>query len=162
MDQGGAIIKIAKGIALSIVLLTLGGVLLLIGIYLGPIGGVGLYVCIPPLFIRVHPVAGLGLLLMFIGTLGIFISVSASRLEGMGANFGGLLDDGGDDAPRRRAKMRGHTGIRTGGVVFLGPIPIVWGSGQRIGRTMLYIAIVITVFLILLFILNGLMLIYGR
>lgn len=132
------------------------------GLYLGPSGSMSIYICIPPLFMRVHPVAGLGAILIFIGTMGIFMSLSASRLEGMGNRVGGIMDAEGDNPPKRRAKTTLHSGIKTGGVIFLGPIPIVWGSDRRIGRTMLYIAIVITIFLILLFILNGLMLIYGR
>lgn len=142
--------------------MALGGTLLLLGLYLGPIGSIGLYICIPPLFIRVHPVAGLGTILIFIGTMGLFMSLSAAHLAGMGAKFEGILDKEESETPRRPSKRTVQTGIKTGGVIFLGPIPIVWGSDRRIGRTMLYIAIVITIFLILLFILNGLMLVYGR
>jgi len=163
LHKGGADIKPTKGIAISIILLTLGGALLLLGLYLGPTGGISLYICIPPLFMKVHPVAGLGVILIFIGTMGIFVSLSARRLEGMGARFEDLVDEeNGYEPERRPTKMRKHHGLKTGGIIFLGPIPIVWGSDRRIGRTMLYIAMVITGFLILLFILNGLMLVYGR
>jgi uncharacterized protein (TIGR00304 family) len=46
-------------------------------------------------------------------------------------------------------------GSKFGGVVFIGPIPIVFGSGPKMGRLMLVASIVIAIFLIV-FILGAL------
>ena len=40
--------------------------------------------------------------------------------------------------------------FKTGGMIFIGPIPIVWGSDKKTSKNMWYVAIIITVILIVL------------
>jgi uncharacterized protein (TIGR00304 family) len=68
-----------------------------------------------------------------------------------------------DDAPRKassRRRTRGDQpvkakgvlgGMKGGGVVFIGPIPIVFGSGVKVTKGMLWLAIVLVLALCLLF-----------
>ena len=48
--------------------------------------------------------------------------------------------------------MRGGARVEGGGVVFLGPIPIVFGTSTRVTRAMLFLALAITLILAALFV----------
>ena len=50
------------------------------------------------------------------------------------------------------ALMRGGAHVEGGGVVFLGPVPIVFGTSTRVARAMLFLALAITLILAALFV----------
>ncbi|AWR99660.1 TIGR00304 family membrane protein [Metallosphaera hakonensis] len=81
----------------------------------------------------------LGLLLIFLGFIlvfaDIFISiVRASRVQ----------------TESREEKEERKT--EAGGIIFIGPIPIIFGTSKKIEKWMLAVALVITILLVLLFI----------
>ena len=52
-----------------------------------------------------------------------------------------------------RGAKEGGASVEGGGIVFIGPIPIVWGTTKAITKLMLVLAIVLTVALALLYLL---------
>jgi len=56
---------------------------------------------------------------------------------------------GRTDHPERRPpqqdQIRTRSNIRSGGVIFIGPIPIIWGSDKRIGYMMAVVAVILAV-----------------
>ena len=96
------------------------------------------------------PIFAAGALLFMIGIIVTFLGLSMRAAEGMAEEYG--------DAPPQPAAQPGQTprvgarpaqgGPQFGGVVFIGPIPIVFGKGQRMGKWMLVGSIVFGVLLI--------------
>jgi uncharacterized membrane protein len=78
-------------------------------------------------------------------------SVSGQKTKGDGSTKKARKLDPGTsrEAPRdsgyppTRPRRRG--GIRSGGVIFIGPIPIIWGSDKKIGFMMAIVAIILVV-----------------
>ncbi len=51
--------------------------------------------------------------------------------------------------PRQRPQTRPRGAIKTGGVIFVGPIPIIWGSDRKIAYAMAIVSVVLVmIFLI--------------
>lgn len=96
------------------------------------------------------------MLALFAGVAAFFIGISLSRISAAGyeiesVSLGGF-DVFDDDEPKEKNESKPK--VQAGGVIFLGPIPIVFGSSKKIGRTMLLVAVVITMVLVVLFLLN--------
>jgi uncharacterized protein (TIGR00304 family) len=110
---------------------------------------------IVPFFVFSDPLSVLGVLLVLFGGIGLMVSYSSSKFEfDLGYN-----DD--ETPPRtKKGRKRPKSGISSGGVVFIGPVPIVWGSNKGIGKTMIYVALGITLILVILFIINIILTIY--
>jgi uncharacterized protein (TIGR00304 family) len=91
-----------------------------------------------------------GALLFMVGVIATFFGLSMRAAEGMAEEYG--------DAPPRQAAHPDQLaqagapaprgGAEFGGVVFIGPIPIVFGKGQRMGKWMLVGSIVFGILLI--------------
>jgi uncharacterized protein (TIGR00304 family) len=92
----------------------------------------------------------LGAVSLFAGVLLLFLSGSlllAERQMGMGPRVTRPAE-----ADAREVRVPGPAGgSGFGGVVFIGPIPIVFGSGSFGGRLMLAMAVLATVLLVLFF-----------
>ncbi|PSO06972.1 hypothetical protein B9Q04_13345 [Candidatus Marsarchaeota G2 archaeon BE_D] len=80
-----------------------------------------------------------GVLLVFIGIIGIvgYTLILASRR--------GQRDDHGEEKTEDKS---GKGQVEGGGVIFIGPIPIVFGSNKRIAKWMVIAAILITIALV--------------
>lgn len=105
---------------------------------------------------------GLGLLMVMLGFVAL-VAGSVHRFAAM--NFEDLAFD--DEVPRKvkHAKRRQKTvgdenvkpayrvkgGFPGGGVVFIGPIPIVFGPNAKVTKLMLYLSIVLVIAVCLLF-----------
>ena len=94
-------------------------------------------VFIIPVIVGTGPLAFLGVFLVFAGFLLTFLLWPARFAEGPG-NRDVLSASPEGAAPARR----------WGGVLFLGPIPVVFGSDPRMTRTMLLIGVVLFVALV--------------
>jgi len=107
----------------------------------------------------------LGILLIFLGFIFLLIGFVSSSFE-----WATLEDLGWNDEekyyskhqPEKQLKKRinkprtnhlekrvPRSSIKTGGVIFIGPIPIIWGSDKRIT----YIMVIVTVVLVVIFLL---------
>ena len=109
-------------------------------------------VAIIPVISGSGAVFGVGVLLFMVGLIGTFLGMSLRAAEGMAEEFG----DAPSQMPPRQAQP-GHRpqgappppgGAEFGGVVFLGPIPIVFGKGPRSNRWMLVASIVFGILMI--------------
>lgn len=101
---------------------------------------------------------GLGILLVIVGFL-VLVVGSVRRFEVM------TLDEVFDEEPpilkgKQRARTVGDQevdaprvsgGFKGGGVVFIGPVPIVFGPNAKVTKLMLYLSIVLVIALCLLF-----------
>ena len=96
-------------------------------------------VLVIPVIVGTGPLAFLGIILVFAGFLLTFLLWPARFAEGPG-NRDVLSASPEGAAPARR----------WGGVLFLGPIPVVFGSDPRMTRTMLLIGVVLFVALVAL------------
>jgi len=95
------------------------------------------------------PIFAAGAILFMVGIIVTFFGLSMRAAEGMAEEY--------DGAPMQTAPP-GHTphagapaprgGPQFGGVIFIGPIPIVFGKGQRMGKWMLVGSIVFGILLI--------------
>jgi uncharacterized protein (TIGR00304 family) len=101
---------------------------------------------------------GLGLLLVIVGFV-VLVLGSVSRFGAM--TLEEFLED---EPPVRKKKQRPRTvgdqeveaprargGFKGGGVVFIGPVPIVFGPNAKVTKLMLYLSIVLVIALCLLF-----------
>ena len=105
-------------------------------------GSAGIAVCVP-FFWGTGPLASLGVLCFFIGVVLLFLGMVRSAAE---ASDAGELDeqaapDGhrGTAVPKSTAEAAPR--VRAGGVILIGPVPIVFGSDPGISRTMFYLAL---------------------
>jgi uncharacterized protein (TIGR00304 family) len=101
---------------------------------------------------------GLGMLLVLVG----FVVLVIGAVKRFGAM---ALEDVWDEEgpkPRQKARPRTvgdeevaaprmHGGFKGGGVVFIGPVPIVFGRDAKVTKLMLYLSIVLVIGLCLLF-----------
>jgi len=96
-------------------------------------------VLVIPVIVGTGPLAFLGIILVFAGFLLTFLLWPARFVE----------DPGNQDAlptpPQGAAPAR-----RWGGVLFLGPIPVIFGSDPRMTRTMLLIGVILSLALVAL------------
>lgn len=143
--------------ALSLSLLAVGLTLLSWGILRE--GGQLYFVAVFPVLVLQGPLTTLGAFLLFIGVFLGFFSIARllpARLLGApspGPSFEGSSSRSPESpyGPVERTKER-----RFGGVLLLGPVPIVFGSDERITKGMLLAGAVITMFLLLLIFLTSL------
>lgn len=84
-----------------------------------------------------------GILLIFVGIVG-FVAYTLLM-------FARRVREGGQEGER----AEGEGKIEGGGIVFIGPIPIVFGSNRRVAKWMLIAAIVLAVLLVVLTLLVG-------
>jgi uncharacterized protein (TIGR00304 family) len=47
--------------------------------------------------------------------------------------------------PQQQPRPRPRTSVKTGGVIFIGPIPIIWGSDRKIAYIMAIVAVVLVI-----------------
>jgi uncharacterized protein (TIGR00304 family) len=145
---------------LGIALLVTGGVLLGYAVHMGE-AQVGIFLIFP--FVLGGGIfSGLGSLFIILGFIALFIGLiqrmgfvgmeyeeepPAMRREARGA---AIVGEG-----RTRAKsVKGPTVLgrgRGGGVIFFGPIPVVFGSDTKVTKYMLYLAVLTVVALCFLF-----------
>jgi uncharacterized protein (TIGR00304 family) len=153
-DATGPILYLVGALCLFI----FAGVLMAIAVWRGE-AQVGIFLIFP--FVSGGGLfMGLGMLLVLVGF--VVLVIGAVR------RFGAMaLEDGWDEEgpkPRQRAKPRPRTvgdeevdaprvskGFKGGGVVFIGPVPIVFGRDAKVTKLMLYLSIVLVIGLCLLF-----------
>jgi len=85
---------------------------------------------------------GLALLLIFVGFLLVFFDILITA-------FRAIRRSGGESEEGREEKER----TEAGGVIFIGPIPIIFGTSRRIEKWMMIVALIITLILVVLFLL---------
>lgn len=129
---------------LAIGLLAVGSALLARGLLTE--GGQVALVLIFPVFALQGPLSTVGAVLIFLSVLLGFLSLASFGPPHLGeavpGRVGPLPEEGRTGETRRR---------RFGGILLLGPVPIVFGSDAKITVTMLILAIVLTVVLLVLF-----------
>jgi len=78
-----------------------------------------------------------GVLLIFVGIIGLvaYMLVALSR-------------NSKNDAEEHKGGVDEDDSFEGGGVIFIGPIPIVFGSNRRIAKWMIAVAVAITILLI--------------
>ena len=123
--------------ALSIIAIIIGCAILAFSVASGE-AEVGLFIIFP--YVAAHgAISALGVGLVFLGVLLFFFSivssVSSYRRE---ADFEGM----------ERAAPKVKKESRIGGVVMIGPVPIIFGSDKRIARGMIILAIILMVLMI--------------
>jgi uncharacterized protein (TIGR00304 family) len=103
---------------------------------------------------------GIGILFVFLGIIALLVGLM-KRFTLVAVD---MMDDDEGHRPVRKGKKRPRTvgdqevrpartlgGTKGGGVVFVGPIPIVFGSDTKVTKLMLYLAIVAVIAMCLLF-----------
>ena len=117
--------------------------------------GAGVVICIPFLY-GSGPYSFLGIICLIAGTMLLFTSVPVilyskrDDVEIRAGSFDGQRVQGRDGGGAPHVESR----FKSGGVVFLGPIPIVWGSDKSVAGWMMKAAIVIAAVLVALFLLS--------
>ena len=96
-------------------------------------------VLVIPVIVGTGPLAFLGIILVFAGFLLTFLLWPARLVEDPGNR------DAAPTSPAGAAPAR-----RWGGVLFLGPIPVIFGSDPRMARTMLLIGVILFLALVAL------------
>lgn len=102
-----------------------------------------------PVVTGAGPVFAAGAVLLMIGIIGTFMGLSLRAAEGMAEEYGQApqrTDPPGQTAQGSPPAAQG--GPQFGGVIFLGPIPIVFGKGQRTSKWMLVGSIVFGILMI--------------
>jgi uncharacterized protein (TIGR00304 family) len=124
-------------------------------------GTAGIAVFIP-FFVGSGPLSSLGVLCFFIGMVLLFFGMARSAAEA--ADAGGQEEPGAPDRPEGPARTDGpespappNSPAQTtprphiGGVILIGPIPIVFGSDPGISKAMFYMALgLMAMFLVVL------------
>ncbi|MCK5560543.1 MAG: DUF131 domain-containing protein [Thermoplasmata archaeon] len=108
----------------------------------------------------------MGILLVFLGFIFLLIAFVSSSYELVGLGELGWDDEVEYDSakrPKKRTKKgaaktatkqpikqpqprpRARTSVKTGGVIFIGPIPIIWGSDRKIAYIMAIVAVVLVI-----------------
>jgi len=80
-----------------------------------------------------------GTLMIFIGFIIVFIGVIYELAKSVRRSS------------RVKSEEQEERKTEVGGVIFLGPIPIIFGSSKNISKWMLVVAVIITIVLILLY-----------
>jgi uncharacterized protein (TIGR00304 family) len=151
-----------KYFILSIVCFIIGGIIIGFGLYTGA-ETASWAIIIPPIFVGSGWPFTIGSVFIFIGFILMYIGFFSRAFV--------LLDEE-DFATARPAtgpstkqpqyqqqtqhgqpKARTSTSIKTGGVLFIGPIPIIWGSDKKTGYIMAVVSLVL-VFIFLIFVLT--------
>jgi uncharacterized protein (TIGR00304 family) len=112
------------------------GIVMLLLLSLFGLVSVGLFI-IFPFFISTNPISALPIILIIVGFLFLFIGpflLSVNNLE--------------DD---KRAEMNSVEKKGFGGLIMIGPIPIVFGNNRKIVYTLLGVAIVIIILVFLFY-----------
>lgn len=106
-------------------------------------------VVIVPVISGTGPVFAAGVLLFMLGLVVTFMGLSLRSLEAMDRMEGTRPRPGAGpvDVPRGSTPPPGG-GTEFGGVIFLGPVPIVFGKGPGTGRWMLIASIVFGILMI--------------
>ncbi|MCG3108543.1 hypothetical protein L3N51_00825 [Metallosphaera sp. J1] len=81
----------------------------------------------------------LAFLLIFLGFILVFADVVLTMVR--------AVKQQGEESSEEQRKAE------AGGVIFIGPIPIIFGTSKKIEKWMLIVALVITVILVVLFVL---------
>jgi uncharacterized protein (TIGR00304 family) len=103
-----------------------------------------------PVVTGTGPVFASGALLFMIGLMGTFLGLSMGAAQRMAEEYGDAPSQRApppDQAPREGVPSP-RDGPQFGGVIFIGPIPIVFGKGQRTSKWMLVGSIVFGILLI--------------
>jgi uncharacterized protein (TIGR00304 family) len=103
-----------------------------------------------PVVTGTGPVFAGGALLFMIGLMGTFLGLSMGAAQRMAEEYGDAQHRQApppDQVPREGAPPP-RDGPQFGGVIFIGPIPIVFGKGQRTSKWMLVGSIVFGILLI--------------
>jgi uncharacterized protein (TIGR00304 family) len=110
----------------------------------------------------------LGILLVFLGFIFLLIAFVSSSYELVGLGELGWDDEVEYDSakrskkrtkkgdaktatkqpikqPQQQPRPRPRTSVKTGGVIFIGPIPIIWGSDRKIAYIMAIVAVVLVI-----------------
>ena len=104
-------------------------------------GSAGILVCVP-FFYGTGLLSSLGVLCFFGGMVLLFLGMARSAAEAQAPDGGG--GPASPDAPEVAAHGEGAEAAprtRAGGVILLGPVPIVFGSDPGISRAMFYLAL---------------------
>ncbi len=127
----------------SIVMFVAGVVLLVYTAYSGE--GKAWIFFIIPVFESTSPLALAGILLIFLSIFLFFFSLAEpARFEPSQSQAAGPKSTTPGTAPTSAGK-------KFGGVVFLGPIPIIFGSDKKMAKWMIIVALVLVILLIVLY-----------
>ena len=128
-----------KWLFLPIIFFIFGLVFLAYGILIGEVK-VGIAVFIP--FVMSNgPFGFLGIICLFFSMLSLFLIFPKLYL--------GSYHQTEDNYELRESHFSSKETLRTGGVIFLGPIPIVFGSNKRITRYMILASIIILILILI-------------
>lgn len=155
ISLGGLNIKISKGVVISLFILAIGLALIIFSIYTG---GSRFYLFLVFPVVASNDVLGaLGIIVLIIGFISLMVTISFNSVSmGLGS-LADLVDD--DETEVKVVKKKAK--VSSGGLILIGPFPIVWGSDKKVGKNMMYVALIITVILIVLTLLWVLMSVYG-
>lgn len=153
--SGGLKIKISKGVVVSLIIMALGLALLIYSIYSG---GSRFYLFLVFPVVASNDIFGaLGIIALIIGFIVLMVSISFSSVSTGLDSLADLVDD---DNESEIKVIKKKPKVSSGGLILIGPFPIVWGSDKKVGKNMLYVALIITVILIVLTLLWVLMSFY--
>lgn len=130
---------------LAALLLFASGVALIIASISNGEGEVGLFLIFPFIVIQGW-IGAVGSLLLVLAIISMFIGLWTSATQ-----FPGQAPDGTDSPTPVARPKRDY-----GGVVLIGPIPIVFGSDEKIAKSMLIIAVAILAAFVLVFLILSL------
>jgi uncharacterized protein (TIGR00304 family) len=126
--------------AFAAALFALGIALVALSILRGE-GGAGLFVCVP-FFLGTGLFASLGVLCFLGGMVMLFLGMARGAAEAVGpGGRGGPAGPEGPAGPAAGDDADAAPRTRAGGVILLGPIPLVFGSDAGISRSMFYLAL---------------------
>jgi uncharacterized protein (TIGR00304 family) len=104
-------------------------------------GSAGIAMCIP-FFYGTGPLASLGVLCFFIGAVLLFFGIARSAAEAAGPELGREpAGPEGSTGPAPSNAAQATPRARAGGVILIGPVPVVFGSDPGISRAMFYLAL---------------------
>ena len=154
-----------KYFILAILCFILGGIIIAIGIYQGA-ETASWAIIIPPIFIGSGWPFSIGTLLIFIGFILMYIGFFSRA-------FRLMEEDEYEEPPRTQRTVKKTKGkptstkaykqpiadqyysvrprstFKTGGVLFIGPIPILWGSDKRIAAIMAVVTVILVVIFVI-------------
>jgi uncharacterized protein (TIGR00304 family) len=105
-------------------------------------------VVIIPVISGTGPAFGGGVLLFMLGLVVTFMGLSLRSLEALDLHERPPSGPTTGPGTGQKGEVPPVGGTQFGGVIFLGPIPIVFGKGQRAGRWMLVASIVFGILMI--------------
>jgi len=136
--------------AASAILFATGLALLVLSVMRGE-GTAGIAVFIP-FFVGSGPLSSLGVLCFFGGMVLLFFGMARSAVDAAEADEpdpqgahdgpeGPAAKDGPQNTAPPSSPAQGTARPRIGGVVMIGPVPIIFGSDPGISKTMFYVAL---------------------